>query len=662
MRKPRMQGGMLTAFAASQLLLMLLMSLDAAIAEPTRPERGYAARACGFDMNRNGVWSEPADCRVCDGTTADPDGDGLAEDLIYIDCNAGINDGDCGAPGDPCRTIAFAWTSRADGPADGAEDILCFRGTCASEELVQPSFGGVAGTYQVAASGSESRAWSYPRHPAMLVGWDTDGDGAYPPFDTDDVAVIDGSAGRARLFRLGPQTDHLEMAHFTVRNYGRFTAAENSGFVSWGPSGGTVQFQYFHDIELYGTNQDRATTSFTSLVNLFPSAAIPQWIHFQNLRAFDTGQWFARGSGYDQGPDMGPFRFSRISYTGHSCDFSACGTSASVVGFKLWGYLSGVEILDSSWNANVGNWEPKAESGPSGAVFAFAVQCTRDWLIRNNEVIDFKNPFIVQGHSTGFCDGAAARSVDEIRIDGNYVRNTFAPWNFGDHGVRIEDGGALPGEVIEDVHITNNFMESTTGWEAGVWSLPGHATIPPTGTIAIVNNTFFSNVNRHGAIVIGNPEGADENFPHQNYLLINNIFGGFVATNNGEKDVNIRTTYPVTLASNFNVFDPNGEFVWNDGGRLSLAAWRTATGDDFGSRLCTPLFVNGPAGDWHLHPLDTCAKNQGQIATPFVLYDIDGENHYQIGPADIGADEIPADLFTDGFETGNTSQWANQVP
>ncbi len=27
----------------------------------------------------------------------------------------------------------------------------------------------------------------------MLVGWDADNDGQYPPYDTDDTAVLDGN-------------------------------------------------------------------------------------------------------------------------------------------------------------------------------------------------------------------------------------------------------------------------------------------------------------------------------------------------------------------------------------------------------------------------------------------------------------------------------------
>src|SRR6185436_15174352 len=103
--------------------------------------RGYQSRACGFDMNRNGVFGEAADCNVCDGTTTDPDGDGVKEDLIYVNCGTGSNTTSCGSPSNPCKTIAYAWGTRADGPGDGAEDIICFTGICKTEENVVPGRG-----------------------------------------------------------------------------------------------------------------------------------------------------------------------------------------------------------------------------------------------------------------------------------------------------------------------------------------------------------------------------------------------------------------------------------------------------------------------------------------------------------------------------------------
>ena len=69
---------------------------------------GYRSRACGFDMNRNGVIGEPADARVGDGRTEDPDGDGTAEDLIYVDAQGGSD-----AAGDGSATRPFRSLQRA---------------------------------------------------------------------------------------------------------------------------------------------------------------------------------------------------------------------------------------------------------------------------------------------------------------------------------------------------------------------------------------------------------------------------------------------------------------------------------------------------------------------------------------------------------------------
>src|SRR5437016_9820407 len=77
---------------------------------PAEAARGYQSRACGFDMNHNGIIGEcrnhspnglgsPGDdcpdCHVCDGVTKDPDGDGVNENIIYVDCKAGTDTSTC---------------------------------------------------------------------------------------------------------------------------------------------------------------------------------------------------------------------------------------------------------------------------------------------------------------------------------------------------------------------------------------------------------------------------------------------------------------------------------------------------------------------------------------------------------------------------------------
>ncbi len=90
----------------------------------------------------------------------------------------------------------------------------------------------------------------------------------------------------------------------------------------------------------------------------------------------------------------------------------------------------------------------------------------------------------------------------------------------------------------------------------------------------------------------------------------------------------------------------------------------------FGSHLSTedPLFVDAAAGDYHLQStspaIDHCPE-RGSWLEPF---DVDGDpiqddpaTANEFGIADAGGDEIGGIIFTDGFESGNTSAWSSTV-
>ena len=77
--------------------------------------KGYHARACGFDMDRNGVVGEEADSKVGNGRTADPDGDGVSEDLTYVDAEEGSDERGNGTASAPYRTIGKATCTKLHG-------------------------------------------------------------------------------------------------------------------------------------------------------------------------------------------------------------------------------------------------------------------------------------------------------------------------------------------------------------------------------------------------------------------------------------------------------------------------------------------------------------------------------------------------------------------
>ena len=71
-------------------------------------KKGYVARPCGFDTNRNGILGEAADRLLGDGKTRDPDGDGVQEDIWYVDSESGSDETGDGSAAKPLRTIQKA--------------------------------------------------------------------------------------------------------------------------------------------------------------------------------------------------------------------------------------------------------------------------------------------------------------------------------------------------------------------------------------------------------------------------------------------------------------------------------------------------------------------------------------------------------------------------
>jgi hypothetical protein len=141
-----------------------------------------------------------------------------------------------------------------------------------------PRTSGVPGHRVKPASGSEEWDFQFPTNPAMLVGWDTDGDGAYPPFDPDDTAVMHGDPdevlnnnGTTRAFRMNDSfdNDYFEMAHFTVKDYGRDdTSPNDAGFMKLNTAR-SVSHLYLHDLRLLNINRDQQPASARSTFNWF---------------------------------------------------------------------------------------------------------------------------------------------------------------------------------------------------------------------------------------------------------------------------------------------------------------------------------------------------------------------------------------------------------
>jgi hypothetical protein len=592
-------------------------------------------------MNRNGVVGEPEDCNVCDGVTVDPDGDGVTEDLIYVDCSGGSNATGDGSPGNPYLTVAHA-ISQADGT--GEEDIVCFKGACTDSSLNLSGMAGKATVYTVAAAGNQVRPFDYPSNPAMIVGWDADGDGEYPPHDTDDTAEFVATGGADYLFN--PGQNYVELGHFTARDYGK-----DDGTAAQGTNGGfshhTKDYNYFHDIELTGINDNSCLVSGRITFEMFGAVV---YHAIENINATEIGGFFVRGSGGNGPAEKGPIRVQNVTVSQRGIEEPGCNQNeSSAPVMKLWGYYTGIELLDSVRICDIAGWHGVVPGQPCNGPVADV--CTRDWDIINNEFRDVSNSLICQGDA-GTCEAPLGRSVDDIVFDRNLFINTNTdPIQEGASAVSIGTFGDEPNELCENVTISNNiFHWEDDEWERGVLyggDYTGPGSVP--GTIKIINNTFYGTVKnadgpyfttqRQGYIVF---DPIQNNKRHDSIIIKNNLIAGGLA---GCRNIHMDYA-PAGLVSDFNVFDLTCNFHWN-GSDGTMTSWRTATGGDLHSQQCSPHFIHAAGDDFHLSSGDTCAQDVGTDVsghTPWTFeHDIDGEARPHSVEWDIGADEQMSD-------------------
>jgi len=620
------------------------------------PARGYQSRPCGFDLNHNGIVGEPADCNVCDASlvdgrivanTRDPDGDGVNEDQIYVDCDGGLDNKNCGLPGAvPCLTIEYAWQNRADGPEDGAEDIVCFTGTCRPDSFLLPeAYNGVPGHWIKPRTGTETRDWQFPDNPAILSGWDTDNDGKYPPFDTDDLSVLDGS-GLRRAFKLNAKNanSYFEMAHFVARKYGVHTPDEDGGgFIIPFEVTRETSHGYFHDLSLYAINRNARLRSPSITFDWFNSAKSSH-IALVNIESLEEGSYSFRGNADPSGEVIaGPWRFQNLTITAHGCDKALCGNRATKVGWKLWGWADGIEILDSIFDGNVSKWSP------SSMLNGIVVNAhTVDWDIINNELIDWSAAIIVDGKIPDAYT-VAKRYTDDIVISKNLIRNSKWDRNIS---IRI-DGSGGNGQAVGTLWLLNNVMTSSLSPIAHVLIRQGNTEGPCVTNVRIFNNTFFGRAD--DTIRVADPGTP---FRAEKVRLKNNIIAGQYP-----EGTNLELVYPpVYWESDFNVFDSGASFSIEGTQFPSLSDWRAATGGDFNSLGCQPMFKSPPF-DLHLDVADLCAKDKGKyVSSSLTTTDFELDSRPEGRGWDIGADEWHHDVFSDSLECGSWHSWSSAVP
>ncbi|MEM1250355.1 MAG: hypothetical protein AAGK22_28565 [Acidobacteriota bacterium] len=382
--------------------LLGLLATSSASSQTNFYPKDNPIRDNGLDMNDDGVVGEPGvDDRVCDdvgGSVSgnrymeDVDDDGVLEEQIFVDTEIGNDSPSCGRPTQPCRTLAYAYGERVDGPGDGNEDIVCFAGTdSGSFDITVSGLSSLKTRSRDTVSTNEARSFQYPRDPTMLIGWDVDDDGIYPPNDPDHRSRL--SKKESFQFLPSGAYSNVEVAHLETFENGHNTA-DQGGFFEQRPGTGVLSHWYFHDIHIDRNNYRKCHRTASILWSFFRLNA--DYIAAENIRATDTYGYLWRGA----------FSGSNVRFANWSVTHRAIGgsnTNRDHLGNRCTdiGATSGGSIM-RIWSI---------ESGRQNI----------EWIDSRLEVVGYDNPLLSTAPSID--QGITLTCLRDLTFAGNYLRN-----------------------------------------------------------------------------------------------------------------------------------------------------------------------------------------------------------------------------------------------
>ncbi len=208
-------------------------------------------------------------------------------------------------------------------------------------------------------------------------------------------------------------------------------------------------------------------------------------------------------------------------------------------------------------------------------------------------------------------------------------------------------GSGINMDGVQDSMVRNNLIYDSHASGISLYRIDGGE--PSTGN-EVFNNTVLVAEDGRWALNIQNASSG--NTVRNNILHSDHSFRGAISIS--------EDSLP-GFNCDFNALEDR--FTTDDGDSvLTLAEWRAATAQDANSVLATPdvLFHDLAGDDYHLS-VTSPALDAGETLTD-VPTDIEGTPR-PVGPAyDIGAFEGFGALFSDGFESGDTSAWSAVSP
>jgi hypothetical protein len=195
------------------------------------------------------------------------------------------------------------------------------------------------------------------------------------------------------------------------------------------------------------------------------------------------------------------------------------------------------------------------------------------------------------------------------------------------HGNGTGGGSAINGDGVQTSRFMNNLIYGNHASGISLYMIDGGAS--STGNV-VAHNTILQAADARWAVNI--TDGATGTTVLNNILYNAHSFRGSITVSPDSRS---------GLISDYNVVVDR--FSIDDGNtRITLAQWRTVTGQDTHSFVAAPadLFVNVGANDYHLKT-SSPARDAGQTFAT-VVEDLDGVSRPSGSASDIGAYEVPA--------------------
>lgn len=295
--------------------LIALLFCAVASAQTNYFPSGNPVRPNGMDLDRDGTIAElGVDDLACDGqgetttsniSTEELDGDGAdgVERQIYVDIDSGTDNTTCGTPGSPCRTVNYAGTTRNTATAASGDNLfICVQGTSSTRiDIDDTGFDGEAGTSTLTASGRSmsNQRWDtqLATDPTVIMGWDTNNNNEYPPYDTGDAGFHITDTNTHIVCTPNNCPSRIELAHFSGINAG--TASSTVGGFFSMSSGAAVagrgEHWYMHDFEAYQVNDQKCQHSGNVALSQFSNKL--EWLVMRNFDMTVGGGYVWRGGG-----------------------------------------------------------------------------------------------------------------------------------------------------------------------------------------------------------------------------------------------------------------------------------------------------------------------------------------------------------------------------